>query len=97
MDKELKDAVLELIFAQKQTTKNVDELRKDIKGMVDNIAKIGVLESKINSAHRRIDDIKADDKEQNAKAFKIMMLLITTLISSLGAMLGVVFLFLKGG
>ncbi len=97
MDKELRDSVIELIAAQKQTSKNIDELRKEFKDVVATLSKIGVLESKINAAHLRIDDIKSDSKEQDAKAFKIMMLLITTLISSLGAMLGVVFLFLKGG
>ncbi len=97
VDKDLKEAVIELVLAQKQTTKNIDELRSEFKEVMLVLGQVGVLNQKISSAHRRIDEqvilIKElinrsdiDIDKLNAKIDKIVYLWITTLISSVGAL-----------
>ena len=90
-------AIIRMAAAQEQTTKNVDELRREFKGVIHTLSEIGVLDNKIASSHRRINELKADIAKLEKKLDDRNKLLVATLISAVGALIGVVFMFLKGG
>ena len=89
-DRELKDAIIELTMAQKQTSKNLDTLRVEFREIVRAVSQMSALQTELTSAHARIKELKADTKEDiksiDAKFMKWMWALLGLLGTSIGVL-----------
>jgi phosphoglycerate-specific signal transduction histidine kinase len=95
-DRDLKAAIIELTMAQRQTSENLDGLRAEFKEIVKAVSHMSAMDEKLSSAHRRIDELKKDTKEDVAALDGKFMKWIWTVISLMAAAIGAMFSLNKG-
>ncbi len=90
-DKELHNAVVRLtiaqekaITAQEQTTKNLNELRREFKDLMNAVSKMSAIEEKLNAAHSRIRELKDDMQKDIDKLDNKFMKWMWTMLGLLG-------------
>ena len=88
-DKDIKEAIIELTMAQKQTSKNLDSMREEMREIVKVVSKMSAMDEKLSSAHRRIDELRIDTKSEVKALDGKFMKWIWTVIGLLGAVIGI--------
>jgi predicted nucleic acid-binding Zn-ribbon protein len=90
-DEDLNNAILKLtvtqeraIVAQEQTTKNLNELRREFKGLMNAVSKMSAIEEKLNAAHSRIRELKSDMEKDIDKLDNKFMKWMWTMLGLLG-------------
>ena len=94
MDRDIKEAIIELTMAQKQTSKNLDNLRVEFKEIVHAVSKMSALDEKLSSAHARISELKLDTNEQVRRLDAKLMKWLWTVIGLMAASAGILLDFL---
>jgi len=93
-DRELKDAIIELTMAQKQTSKNLDGLRAEFREIVHAVSRMSALDEKLSSAHARIGELKTDTQGELKRLDAKFMKWMWTVIAMMAASMGILFDFL---